>query len=331
MALLTRKRTASLSQSDNNIGQVKGQRKRPPAVIHMDLDGATDIFKMHGWSFSDPVDPIFETGLRNSLDFFERNQIRATLFVIANSLDNPRKRVLLEEAVQRGHEIASHTLTHPDMFAVTRAEKRREIFESRAKLESLLDVTVRGFRAPGYRIDRESCELLAEAGYEYDALAFPSSVFAKRLQCPVDRLKTAHYPLPGRTLMELPLPDHRPSPLPYNPSYALVIGDWYFRWGLRKARLMETPLVLLFHLIDWAEPLPAAYLKSWRSRVFTLSTLTAEKKRSRCQKMIEFVRLNYRLTTTSTLLREYRRVQRHGTEGDPGNRTFACLAGEQQS
>src|ERR1700730_6859015 len=148
VALLTEKRTASLSQLDNNTDQVNDQRKRPPAVIHVDLDGATDIFKMHGWTFSDPVDPIFETGLRNSLDFFERNQIRATLFVIANSLDNPRKRVLLEEAVQRGHEIASHTLTHPDMFAVSRAEKSREIFESRAKLESLLDVTVRGFRAP---------------------------------------------------------------------------------------------------------------------------------------------------------------------------------------
>ncbi len=318
---------ASLSPSNNKIDPVKD--RRPPAVIHVDLDGATDIFKMHGWSFSDPADPIFETGMRNCLDFFEQNHIRATLFVIANSLDNPRKRALLQEAVQRGHEIASHTLTHPDMFALSRSEKSLEIFESRAKLESGLAVTVRGFRAPGYRIDRETCELLDEAGYEYDASAFPGNTFAKRLQCPVDRLKTAHCLLSGKRLLELPLPDYRPLPFPFNPSYALVIGDWYFRWGVRNLRRRETPLVVLFHLIDLAEPVPPAYLNGWKSRLFTLSTMTTGKKRSRVQNMIDFVRRNYRLTTTSDLLEEYRGLKTQDSENDPDVRTLVRLAREQ--
>src|SRR5947207_426593 len=84
----------------------------PPAVVHVDLDGAVDIYKGHGWPYPYSDDPLFETGFRRMLDFFTRNHIRATLFVIAHSLDDPRKRELLETAVKHGHELASHTMTH---------------------------------------------------------------------------------------------------------------------------------------------------------------------------------------------------------------------------
>jgi Polysaccharide deacetylase len=191
-------------------------------------------------------------------------------------------------------------------LTLDREQKRREILESREKIESQLGVTVRGFRAPGYRIDRESWQLLAESGYEYDASAFPTDVFARRLECPVERLQSPHRPLPGRALVELPLPDHRPFPVPFSPSYALVIGDWYFRWGLERFRRRPAPLVLLFHLIDMAEPMQPKYLNGWRSRVFTLSNLTSRKKIDRCQKMLDAVRRNYRLTSTAGLLEECR-------------------------
>ncbi len=37
------------------------------------------------------------------------------------------------------------------------------------------------------------------------------------------------------------MPDHRPFPLPFNPSYALVLGDWLFRGGLRRFREARAP------------------------------------------------------------------------------------------
>src|SRR5262249_56491307 len=95
-------------------------------------------------------------GLLNSLDLFERNNIQATLFVVANSLDDPRKFELVREAVRRGHEIASHSLTHPKLRSLGYDEKRREVAESREKLERLLGVPVLGFRAHRYHTDR-SC------------------------------------------------------------------------------------------------------------------------------------------------------------------------------
>jgi peptidoglycan/xylan/chitin deacetylase (PgdA/CDA1 family) len=180
------------------------------AIVHLDLDGAEDIYHAHGWRYPHGDDPLFESGLKNALTLFERNSIQATLFVVSNSLDNPRKRELVIEALRRGHEVASHTETHPNRLRLTKEQKRLEIVRSREKLESLLGTAVRGFRAPGYQIDRECMELLADSGYEYDSSVFPTRTFARRLESSVAALSAPHHPVPGSPLWELPLPDHRP-------------------------------------------------------------------------------------------------------------------------
>lgn len=275
----------------------------PPAAIHVDLDGASDIFRMWGWRFAGE-DSVFETGLRNALDLFDANGIRATLFVIADSLDQPRKRALIEEAMRHGHEIASHTVTHPDLLKQDSARKREEIAGSRRRLEAELGVQVRGFRAPGYRLDRECLELLAGSGYAWDASAFPTAVFSQRLRTPVERLMTAHRPLEGSDFLELPLPDHRPWPVPFNPSYAHLTGLAYFRWGLKRARRRGLPLVMLFHLIDFSDPLPGRQLQGWKSRIATLSNLSGEKKRRGCQRMLDEIKARYRIVPTCDLIAE---------------------------
>src|SRR5689334_15670682 len=240
----------------------------PPAVVHVDLDGATDIYKAHRWPYTYADDPLFETGFRRMLKFFDRNRVRATLFVIAQSLDDSRKRELIETAVKQGHELASHTVTHSYLRLIDSKQKRFEIAESRERLEKIPGVRVRGFRAPGYQIDRESIDLLAGYGYEWDSSAFPTKTFASRLDVPAERLTA-----PGRVfenvLTELPLPDHRPSPVPFSPSYSLLFGLPYFRWGLSRACRTGAPLVLLFHLTDLADPMPSDRFNGWRSRIFT--------------------------------------------------------------
>jgi peptidoglycan/xylan/chitin deacetylase (PgdA/CDA1 family) len=274
----------------------------PPAAIHLDLDGAIDIYKAHGWEYPYPDDPLFESGLSNALTFFERNRIRATLFVIASSLDNPRKRELVLEALRRGHEIASHTLTHPNLLRINGEQKRVEIAESRKKLESLLSVKIKGFRAPGYQIDRECLELLAQSGYDYDSSVFPTQLFAKRLGSSRTTLSAPHRPLKTSALVEISLPDYRPSPFPFSPSYSLLFGLSYFRWGLDRFRKYGTPMVLLFHLTDFADPLPRERLGGWQSRVFTLSNLNRGTKLTRCQQMLDLVVHRYQIVSTEVLL-----------------------------
>jgi len=278
---------------------------RPPAVIHVDLDGLTDIYFAHGWKYSHTDDSIFETGLKNILALLERNGVRATFFVIASSLDNPRKRELVQEAVRRGHEIASHSLTHPPRLkSLDRERKSSEIGDSRQKLEEILGLKVRGFRAPGYEIDRACIELLMQYGYEYDSSAFPTASFARRLDTSVAKLAGSRRPFPGTSLIELPLPDYRPLPFPFNPSYSLLFGPSYFQLGLKRFLRSGAPLVLLFHLIDVADPIAPDRLKGLTRRLFTLSILSGQRKLERCQKMLDLVRQHYTLTTTPCLLEE---------------------------
>jgi peptidoglycan/xylan/chitin deacetylase (PgdA/CDA1 family) len=279
----------------------------PPATVHVDLDGAREVYEGRGWGWPHADDAIFESGMRACLDFFAENRITATLFVIARSVHDARQRPLLEMAVAQGHEIASHSLTHQYLTDIDRVGKRREIAESRTLLEDELGVPVRGFRAPGYRIDRESLELLAEAGYAYDSSAFPTAVYAAALDSSVSALRLPHRPLPDRDLMEWPMPDHRPFPIPFNPSYALVAGDWLFRAGLARFQRGGRPLTLLFHLIDFAEPLPSAQLKGLGSRIYTLSMLSAARKQRRCQAMLDLARRHYRITTTLEAIAEWQR------------------------
>jgi peptidoglycan/xylan/chitin deacetylase (PgdA/CDA1 family) len=267
----------------------------------LDLDGVTDIYRVRGWAYQYPDDPVFESGVRNALDLFRANGVRATFFVIADSLDRPDKRKLLLEIVRAGHEVASHTVTHLNLLEMSTADRRREIVDSRRLIEDRLGAEIRGFRAPGCQIDRGCLELVAEAGYEYDSSAFPTPTFARRLGVNVTNLEQPSRLLPDRGLLELPLPDFRPLPFPYHASYSQLLGLSYFRVGLTRARRRPTPLVLLFHLIDVADPLPADRLPGWEARLLTLSLFSARRKIRRCQKILDIARKHYRFTTTSAL------------------------------
>lgn len=275
----------------------------PRAVIHLDLDGGKQIYRVHGWRWRAEDDPLFATGMRRALDFFERTAVKATLFVIAEDLDDARKRELLQEAIRRGHEIASHSLTHPKLTALDRDEKRREIFESRERLARELGVEADGFRAPGFALDRESLELIDEAGYAYDSSLFPSGGFARGIE--VDQLNEwPHSPLADRRLVELPLPAYDPLPFPFHPCYSLMLGSWYFSLGLRRFQRLGAPLALLFHLADFADRLPDDYMPNMMTRLYLLTHLSVETRLRRCARMLKLARLKYQLVTTTELLNQ---------------------------
>lgn len=276
---------------------------RSAAVIHVDLDGGREIFAYHGWRLEARRDRVFQSGMEGVLEFLEQRNATATLFAVASSLEDSSRLSLLRRAVQAGHEIASHSLTHAEFDRLDRNGKRRELLESRSRLEDKLGVSVRGFRAPSYQIDRESFELLAECGYAWDSSTFPNAAFARRLRVP-SILPVPHRPLLDHPTYELPLPSYAPAPFPFHPSYALVLGRPYLRWGIRRARRRGVPLVLLFHLADFAEPLLSEELCGWRSRLYTLSHRSVASKRTACQSFFDRVEANFRLVPTSALLDE---------------------------
>jgi len=270
--------------------------------VHVDLDGGPEIFAAHGWRYAHTDDPLFLSGLRGTLDLLDELGLRATLFVIVEAMKDAERRALVLEAVSRGHRIASHTLTHRWLPTLSPVEQKREIAESRERLQQLFGVAVQGFRAPGFGTSAAIRAMVAGAGYRFDSSQFPPS-------------RNCAGPWTEATgLVELPLPVHRPLPLPFHPSYSLVLGTWYFRAGLSRHRGTAAPLVLLLHLTDVAAPLPPDYLTGWKSRIFTLSHLTQAAKLERCRGMLASIGRDYRWAASDDELVELAKARPKGSE-----------------
>lgn len=97
------------------------------------------------------------------LSFFDDKKIKATFFVVADMLHDHAD--MIKEIQSRGHEIASHGLSHAQLNAVN---SRWEITESKRRFAQY-GITVEGFRATQFIIADGHHSILKEAGYTYDA------------------------------------------------------------------------------------------------------------------------------------------------------------------
>lgn len=271
----------------------------PSAVVHVDLDGATHVYRAHGWTPSFSRDSLFESGLTRLLTFFEQRSVVSTLFVIAEDLADPVKRALIVAAAERGHEIASHTVTHRRLTALTPDERRTELGDSRRRLEDAVGRPVTGFRAPGFAMDRDTLRLVGEAGYHYDSSVFLGSRAPAGALSVGENLNAFER---EAGLRELAMPRYDGLPWPFHPSYSQLLGTRYFSAGFARAmRSPPCPFVFLLHLTDLADPMPAAELRGFSSRVFTLSVLSAATKVRRLTRMMDLVQSRCRFVPTESL------------------------------
>jgi peptidoglycan/xylan/chitin deacetylase (PgdA/CDA1 family) len=87
----------------------------------------------------------------------------------------PRAGRILAELAKAGHEIASHSYSHPyDLVRLGREKIADELDRAQAAIAEACGRLPVGFRAPGYEITAELLDLLCERGYRYDSSAFPA-------------------------------------------------------------------------------------------------------------------------------------------------------------
>ncbi|ANT54693.1 chitooligosaccharide deacetylase NodB [Mesorhizobium amorphae] len=81
------------------------------------------------------------------LDVLAEHRVPATFFVIgAYAADQPE---LIQRMVAEGHQVANHTMTHPDLSRCGPGEVQREMFEAnRAIMTACPQASVRHMRAP---------------------------------------------------------------------------------------------------------------------------------------------------------------------------------------
>jgi peptidoglycan/xylan/chitin deacetylase (PgdA/CDA1 family) len=84
-------------------------------------------------------------------------------------------RVQLGEWISSGHEIGSHGLSHRDLMSLTLEKARREIVESKARLEDILGQPVRHFCYPFGGWNEAIRSMVQEAGYETATSIIPGT------------------------------------------------------------------------------------------------------------------------------------------------------------
>ena len=232
------------------------------------------------------------------MDIFDEAQIKATFFVLGWVAE--RNRSLVEEIARRGHEVASHGYSHQLIYNQTQDVFREETIRSKALLEDIVQMPVRGYRAASYSITNDSLwalDILAEAGFVYDSSIFP--VKHDRYGIPgarevPHRLKTPK----GYSLVEFPLSTAKIF------KYKLpVAGGGYFRlypyaltkMGLSQINRQQQPFI--FYLHPWEiDPEQPRIEASWFSRFRHYNNL------DKCEFRLRRLMTDFEFGTVSSVL-----------------------------
>jgi polysaccharide deacetylase family protein (PEP-CTERM system associated) len=133
----------------------------------LEVTGTPDLA---GW---DSLPSRVERNFRVLLDLFAEVDVKATCF----ALGWVAKRFpgLLREAAERGHDIASHGFGHQIVRSLSQAQFREDICTAKATIEDATGRPVRGYRAPGFSITRDTpwaFDEIIQAGYIFDSSVF---------------------------------------------------------------------------------------------------------------------------------------------------------------
>jgi hypothetical protein len=162
--------------------------------VNVDVDALGLYRQIHGLP-AEPgggADPAWTVGVPRFLALFERLGLRATFFVVTRDLGHPAVRAIARDVVAAGHELASHSHTHPyDLVRRPPAEIEAELHAADAVLRALTGAPVAGFRAPGYSQSPILRAALVRLGYRYDSSDFPCPpyVLAKAALIAAKRLR----------------------------------------------------------------------------------------------------------------------------------------------
>ena len=211
-----------------------------------------------------------EASTRRLLDLFDATQIKATFFVLGWVAK--RSPDLIRDIHRRGHEVASHGMSHKLVYNQTPQEFSSETYESKALLEDIIGNRVLGYRASTYSITNRSLwalDILKEAGFVYDSSIFP--IHHDMYGIPDAPQVPSRIATPkGATLVEFPM-----STAPMFGVRLPVSGGGYFRllpYWLTRAGLsklnhqLQRPFI--FYLHPWeVDPAQPRVRTSFKSRL----------------------------------------------------------------
>ncbi len=149
-----------------------------PGFYTIDVEDYFHILDVRGTPSPDTWDNLpsrVEIGLRAHFELLEKFDAKATCFFLGYIAK--RFPHLVREALQRGHEIASHGMFHTVVAKQGKERFAEDATTSKKLLEDISGREVRGWRCAGFSFDK-SCnwyfQTLVESGYKYDSSLLPN-------------------------------------------------------------------------------------------------------------------------------------------------------------
>ncbi|TNE38105.1 MAG: DUF3473 domain-containing protein [Alphaproteobacteria bacterium] len=137
------------------------------------------------------------------LDLFAQYDVKATFFTLGWIAE--RAPGTIQRIAAEGHELAAHGYEHTRVFEQDAAAFRADVKRTKAILEDLGGVPVKGYRAATFSMREDvlwAYEVLAEEGYKYSSSVYP---IAHDLYGLDEAPRFAFRPYPGCGIVEYPM------------------------------------------------------------------------------------------------------------------------------
>tara|TARA_B100000686_G_scaffold353865_1_gene461192 strand:- start:5192 stop:6031 length:840 start_codon:yes stop_codon:yes gene_type:complete len=227
--------------------------------LHIDLDTPHILNRFYGGSeeCNAPDDEYCQELLQRAGAFFDRCEAKATFFIVTSDLQLTGYAALLKEFARKGHEMASHTHSHPYFHCKSPVNLMRdEIKTSYEAIHRHFGRPPSGFRAPGFYINDSMISILRETGYRYDSSSFRAPLMklldlgAQLLGAPTNYSRIPHLGSMPEGIKEFSIPNFFGLPFYNNLNlyYPRLFQNWLVTLGVRKKC---SPY--LFHLIEFVE------------------------------------------------------------------------------
>jgi polysaccharide deacetylase family protein (PEP-CTERM system associated) len=210
------------------------------------------------------------------LSLFDDAGVNGTFFTLGWVAErHPR---LIRRIVDAGHELASHGWSHDRVFNMGSKAFAEDLAKTRKILEDTGGVSVSGYRAPSFSIDKRTPwahEALAEAGYAYSSSVAP--VAHDHYGWP-EAPRFAFKPVSGSDLVELPVTTAR-----VGGRTLAAGGGGFFRllpyqfstWAIRQVNEVQQPAIIYFHPWEIDPDQPRVANAPLRSKLRHYSNLAA--------------------------------------------------------
>jgi len=219
-----------------------------------------------------------EKNIDKLLELLDSFSVKVTFFWLGWLAE--RHKDLVRKCNNAGHEIASHGYAHILAYKAGEKAFKYDIIRAKVILEDIIGEPVRGFRAPGFGITKNTpwaFDVIAKSGYQYDSSVFPASRGHGGM--PDSPLGLYFIETRNGHLLEIPMSivsifHHRTSL--FGGGYLRLANKLMIKWGIDKLQSANQPLIVYVHPreIDPGHPhLPLTLLRRFKCYVNLKSTL----------------------------------------------------------